>query len=150
MESKEALEILQVGDSSRPHLQEMILNISPRFHSNFLSLFKCPLTHIIPKRETFRERKKVYHSLFPHPFPLNSLLNVLEWNNLTKGVKMIEVQLEKTLNINSWLIDDQERRLFEILKANETSYAWDYSDMKGIDPRIYHHHIYTDESKPIQ
>lgn len=54
------------------------------------------------------------------------------------------------MHINSWLIDDQERRLFEILKANETTYAWDYSDMKGIDPRIYQHHIYTNESNLVQ
>ena len=149
--NEEAPTTLQVGESSRCNLQEVIFNLSPRYQSNFLSIFKCPLTHIVPKGEAFRDRTKLYHYLFPHACPLNSLVQIIEWNNLTKdGIKMINIQPRKTLNINSWLTNDQEMQLFNVLKENEIAYAWEYSDMKGIDIRTYQHHIYIDDSKPIQ
>jgi len=149
--NEEAPTTLQVGESSGCNLQEVIFNLSPRYQLNFLSMFKCPLTHIVLKGESFRDRTKLYHSLFPHAYPLNSLVQVLEWNNLTKyGIKMIEIQPGKTLNINSWLTNDQEMQLFNVLKENEIAYAWEYSDMKGIDLRTCQHHIYINNSKPIQ
>lgn len=40
--------------------------------------------------------------------------------------------------------------MFEVIKVNKIAYAWDYSDMKGIDPRIYQNHIYIDESRHVQ
>jgi len=46
--------------------QGVIFNIPSEEQSHFLSLFKCPLTHIIPKGKAFRERIKMYYSLFPH------------------------------------------------------------------------------------
>ena len=116
-ENEEAPTTLQVGESLGCSLQEVIFNMSPRYQSNLLSMFKCPLTHIVPKGEAFRDRTKLYHSLFPHAFPLKSLVQILEWNNLTKdGIKMIEIQPGKTLNINSWLKNDQEIQLFNVLR----------------------------------
>jgi len=63
---------------------DMIFNIPSKEQSHFLSLFKCPMTHIVPKGEVFRERTKLYHSLFPHQFPLNSLVRLPNQDNLTE------------------------------------------------------------------
>jgi hypothetical protein len=35
--------------------------------------------------------------------------------------------------------------LLDVLKINIVSFAWDYKDMKGIDPSICIHHIYIKE-----
>jgi len=72
--NEEAPTTLQVGESSGCNLQKVIFNLSPRYQSNFLSIFKCSLTHIVPKGEAFRDITKLYHSLFPHACPLNSLV----------------------------------------------------------------------------
>jgi len=82
--------------------QDVIFNITLEEQSHFLSLFKCPLTHIIPKGEIFRERTKLYHSLFPHQCPLNSLVRFPDQDNLIEqGIKIIWVLPRKSFNISS-------------------------------------------------
>lgn len=93
---------IKIGESSISNIQDGIFNIPYKEKPNFLSL---PLTHIISRGEAFREKTKVFHSLFPHACSLNSLVQLL-YNSMLSltGVKIIEVFPKKTLNINSWLI----------------------------------------------
>lgn len=44
----------------------------------------------------------------------------------------------------------QESQILMVLKNHADAFAWDYVDMKGIDPKIFQHHIYIDDTKPIQ
>ena len=48
--------------------------------------------------------------------------------------KTIEIEPGKTLNINKNLTAEQEKKLVQLLKKYKGSFAWDYPDMKGIDP----------------
>ena len=48
--------------------------------------------------------------------------------------KSIEIEPGKTLNINKNLIAEQEEKLVQLLKKYKGAFAWDYPDMKGIDP----------------
>ena len=59
-----------------------VFNIPIDGQTHFLSAFRCPLTHIVPKGEAFRERTKVFHSLFSHHYPLNSLVQLPNQNSL--------------------------------------------------------------------
>jgi len=72
------------------YLRDIIFIVPIDEQSHFMSLLKCPLTHIVPKWEAFRERIKVFHSLFLHHFPLNSLIHLPDNGNLNeKGIKII-------------------------------------------------------------
>lgn len=57
-----------------PSLQQQLFDIPANEQSQVLSIFKCPLIHIIPTGDACRERTKVFHSLFPHYCALNSLV----------------------------------------------------------------------------
>ena len=50
------------------------------------------------------------------------------------------------MNINENLEKLQKRKLVEILQKKSSTYAWEYTDMKGIDPKTYMHHIYIEEN----
>jgi len=55
------------------------------------------------------------------------------------------------LNINKNLEELQKKKLVEILQKHSFAYAWEYTDMKGIDPTTYMHHIYIEENaRPVQ
>eukprot|EP00253_Pinus_taeda_P007304 PITA_07304 len=67
------------------------------------------------------------------------------------GSSAIEIFLGKTLNINKNLERSQQGELTKILKKHSTALAWEYTDMKGIDPKTRIHHIYIEEnSRPIR
>lgn len=59
--------------------------------------------------------------------------------------KVVEIELGKTLNINANLTLDQETKLVHLLRKYQESFAWDYLDMKGIDPQLCTHHIYIEK-----
>ena len=59
--------------------------------------------------------------------------------------KTIEIELGKTLNINKNLTPEQEEKLVQLLRKYKEAFAWDYPDMKGIDPQLCTHHIYTEK-----
>lgn len=64
--------------------------------------------------------------------------------------KTIEIGPQKDLNINKNLTGDQEQRLVQLLRKYKEAFAWDYSDMKGIDPQLCVHHIYIEkDARPI-
>src|ERR1700733_1527298 len=67
------------------------------------------------------------------------------------GSSTIEIFPGKTLNINRNLERSQQEKLSILLKRHSTAFAWEYPDMKGIDPKTCIHHIYTEESSiPIR
>lgn len=61
--------------------------------------------------------------------------------------KPIEIKQGKILNINSNLSNDQQQKLIQVLRKYEGAFAWDYLDMKGIDPQLCMHHIYTEKKQ---
>jgi len=45
----------------------------------------------------------------------------------------------------------QQEELTKILQKHSTAFAWEYTDIKGIDPKTYIHHIYIEENnRPIK
>ena len=65
--------------------------------------------------------------------------------------KTIEIEPGKILNINNNLNDDQQHKLIQVLRKYKGAFAWDYPNMKGIDPQLCMHHIYTKkDERPIQ
>ena len=59
-----------------------------------------------------------------------------------------EVGPEKFLHINAGLSEDQQAQLLKVLKKQARSFAWEYTDMKGIHPNTCIHHIYMDPNIP--
>ena len=47
--------------------------------------------------------------------------------------------------ISSLLSASQENSLLDILRENKQAIGWKISDLKGISPLIYTHHIYLEE-----
>ena len=65
--------------------------------------------------------------------------------------KPIEIEPGKVLNINKNPTDDQQQRLIQLLRKYKEAFAWDSLDMKGIDPQLCMHHIYTEkDARPIR
>jgi len=63
----------------------------------------------------------------------------------------IEIFPGRTLNINKNLEKLQQEELTNILQKHSAAFAWEYTDMKGIDPKTCIHHIYIEESsRPIR
>ena len=45
----------------------------------------------------------------------------------------------------------QQGKLTKVLQKHSTAFAWEYTDMKGIDPKTCIHHIYIKENnRPIR
>eukprot|EP00253_Pinus_taeda_P027785 PITA_27785 len=70
-----------------------------------------------------------------HTIPVTSVANR----------KIVEIELGKTLNINANLTFEQEMKLIYVLRKYKEAFAWDYPDMKGIDPQFCTHHIYIEK-----
>eukprot|EP00253_Pinus_taeda_P025855 PITA_25855 len=65
--------------------------------------------------------------------------------------KIVEIKPGKTLNINADLTLEQETKLIHILTKYKDTFAWDYPDMKGIDPQLCTHHIYIEnDARPVR
>jgi hypothetical protein len=57
----------------------------------------------------------------------------------------------KFLHINFGLDADQQKKLISVLKEQSGAFAWEYTDMKGIHPDTFIHHIYTQgEVTPVR
>ena len=65
--------------------------------------------------------------------------------------KIVEIEPGKTLNINANLTSEQERKFIQLLRRYKEAFAWDYPDMKGIDPQLCTRHIYIDKyARPVR
>ena len=49
------------------------------------------------------------------------------------------------------ITSEQEMKLIHVLRKYKEAFAWDYPDMKGIDPQLCTHHIYIEKDvRPIR
>ena len=73
-------------------------------------------------------------------------------NDISKDQRIfVEIHPGKALNINVNLDSSQQKHLIEILRKHNSSFAWDYTGMKGIHPNLCTRHIYLKEdSRPIR
>ena len=55
-----------------------------------------------------------------------------------------EVGPEKFLHINAGLRENQQAQLLKVFKKQAGAFAREYTNMKGIQPDTYIHHIYMD------
>ena len=70
---------------------------------------------------------------------------------IVHNIISIEIDTNKTLNINPNLSPAQTNQLLQILRAEKEAFSWDYIDMKGINPYLCTHHIYIkDDSHPVR
>ena len=60
------------------------------------------------------------------------------------GNSLIEFFLGKKLNVNNNLEESQKKELINMLQEHSSAYAWEYINMKGIDPNTCMHHIYIE------
>lgn len=74
--------------------------------------------------------------------PEETLVEAIHTTLNSKSIS-IEIELRKTLNINPALSPVESKWLVQLLKENQQSFAWDYTDMMGISPNFCTHHIYT-------
>jgi hypothetical protein len=64
--------------------------------------------------------------------------------------KPIEIAPGRPLNISANLDEQQQQNLIQALSKYQQDFAWEYSDMKGIDPQLCTHHIYVEkDARPI-
>jgi hypothetical protein len=64
--------------------------------------------------------------------------------------KPIEIVLGRSLNINANLDEQQQQKITQVLSKYQQAFAWEYSDMKGIDSQLCTHHIYVEKyARPI-
>lgn len=54
----------------------------------------------------------------------------------------IEIEPEKTLNINPNLTPVKNDKLLQVLKRQKEAFTWENKYMKGIHPNLCTHHIY--------
>ena len=67
------------------------------------------------------------------------------------GSSIVEIFPSRTLNINKNLEKIQQEELTKTLQKHYAAFAWEYTDMKDIDPKTFIHHIYIEEnSRPIR
>lgn len=60
------------------------------------------------------------------------------------GSKVVEIFPAKSLNINSALTPEHEKQLIQALRIFADTFAWEYTDMRGIHPNTCIHHIYVE------
>jgi hypothetical protein len=79
------------------------------------------------------------------------LIDVPTTSLSNSSAMVVEVSLGKTLNINNQLSPSSIEKLMNLLQEHNTTFAWEYKDMIGIDPTICKHHIYiNDNAHPIR
>ena len=63
----------------------------------------------------------------------------------------VEINPGKSLYINASLEIDRQPKLIQMIQGKSDAFAWDYSNMKGIQPDTCMHHIYTkDQIRPVR
>lgn len=57
----------------------------------------------------------------------------------------------ENLNINENMEELQKNQLVETSRKHSSAYAWEYTYIKGINPKNCMHHIYIEESvRPVR
>eukprot|EP00253_Pinus_taeda_P027676 PITA_27676 len=112
--------------------------------NNFISqteLTSCTQCHMIKAAFDSELEEDPLKDTLDHTIPVTSFANS----------KIMEIEPGKTLNINANLTFDQEMKLIHVLRKYKEAFAWDYPDMKGIDPQLCTHHIYIEkDARPVR
>jgi hypothetical protein len=77
--------------------------------------------------------------------PLEDLMEQQISTTAVHNRKSVEIAPGKYMNINANLEEKQQQKIIQTLSKYHQDFAWDYSDMKGIDPQLYTHHIYIEK-----
>jgi len=85
------------------------------------------------QEKKFQEQCNVEY-LSSHQMDLHSMENF--------GNSLIEIFPGKTLNINDNLEESQNQQLIKMLQEHSSTYAWEYTNMKGIYPNTCMHRTY--------
>ena len=63
----------------------------------------------------------------------------------------LDSQQVKPVIISSQLNQEQEKRLFDVLRRNEQAIKWTRADLRGLDPSLCTHRIFLEgESRPVR
>eukprot|EP00253_Pinus_taeda_P022392 PITA_22392 len=107
-------------------------------HPTTMSNLRCHMTKAVLENEIEEDSLR---DINDQPIPKTIVYNS----------KPIEIEEGKILNINNNLSSDQQQKLIQVLRKYKGAFAWDYSHMKGIDPQLCMHHIYTEkDARPIR
>eukprot|EP00253_Pinus_taeda_P022646 PITA_22646 len=112
--------------------------------NNFISqteLTSCTQCHMIKAAFDNELEEDPLKDTHDHTIPVTFVANS----------KIVEIEPRKTLNINANLTSEQEMKLIHVLRKYKEAFAWDYPNMKGIDPQLCTHHIYIEkDARPIR
>jgi hypothetical protein len=77
--------------------------------------------------------------------PLEELMEQQIPTTVVHNNILVEIAPGRFLNINANLNEQQQQKLIQILSKYQQDFAWEYPDMKGIDPQLCTHHIYIEK-----
>jgi hypothetical protein len=77
--------------------------------------------------------------------PLEELMEQQIPTTVVHNIKSVEIALGRFMNINTNLNEQQQHKLIQIIYKYHQTFAWEYPDMKGIDPQLCTHHIYIEK-----
>lgn len=104
---------------------------------------------ILPPRDTphFPTATSYLHTLLPHEIRSS---NFFELEMLDK-VTRVEVSPCKELNVSKSLTRANLESMLKLLQENQQEFVWDYTIMKGINPKLWTYRIYiTPICKPAR
>jgi len=78
------------------------------------------------------------HTLLHHEIKSPSIEDIL----IMDKVKKVEIVAGKELNINNDLTTSQMTRTIKLLQDSQKAFAWDYTNMKGLDPGLCTYRIF--------
>lgn len=91
------------------------------------------------QNQNFREQCNIEH-LSSHQMVLHYM------EKFGNSQAYIYIFSGKTSNINNNLEEFLKKEFINMLQKHSSTYAWEYTDMKGINPKTCMHHIYIHEN----
>jgi hypothetical protein len=111
-------------------------------------------TNCIKYPRSFAELSHIFSCKFQQTWHPNiTQLYTLSPTPLEKeeSTQLVEIIPGKPLYINYNLELEQKTQVIEMFQREFDAFAWDYADMKGINPDTCTHHIYTnDRIRPVR
>ena len=143
------------GESSKPIFTiNQIGSVKQPLEENHISNFLCVVEPIYHNTSTDVDLEQFFGIDAQENSDLTSLhsLSLPAYNvSMQPETTLVEISPGKFMHLNPELEKQQTEKLLELLKEQSGAFAWDYSDMKGIDPNTCSHHIYTQEgARPIR
>lgn len=91
-------------------------------HPATMSTLKCHMIKVVLDNEIEEDSLR---DINDQPIPTTNVYNS----------KLIEIEPEKILNINSNVSDDEQHKLIQVLTKYKGTFSWGCLDMKWIDPQ---------------